>query len=130
MEGYTSKVVYCSNSDLTPIQKVKLKTMSGAIMLDLVVEVDKPLEIEFSYYAKIEIHNEHSKGDKDYTKYLIVDSAGTTYVTGSKSFYSALLGITDDLSDEGVEPPYMLRVYKVPSKNYQGKTFLSVELGD
>ena len=58
----------------------------------------------------------------------IVSDAGMRYVTGSDSFWSSFIDIWDDMK-EGEDPEdFSIRVYKRPSKNYSGKSFLTCSL--
>ena len=45
------------------------------------------------------------------------------YLTSSQSFVSAFLDIWEEMANESEE--YEIEIYKLPSKNYKGKSFLS-----
>lgn len=130
MEGYICKIASCSKQ-LKAAERIKIKDLSNAIALDNAVTDDTPLLITPDFYAELDVHNEKSK-DKDYKKYVIVDVAGNKYTTGSESFWSAFKGIADEMA-EAVEAGedaegYSVEVYRLPSKNYQGKSFLTCSL--
>ena len=130
MTGYESKITYASK-ELTAREKIKLKDLTNALQLD---ELTQPtpdgekgnLIIAPDYYVELAIHNEKSDS-KDYTKFLIVDKAGTKYVTGSESFTTAFKEIYSEMA-EADDLDFEIEVYRVPSKNYKGKDFITCSL--
>lgn len=121
MTGYSVKVAECTK-DLTAKERVKIKDTTNAIKLDNATQ-DGSIVIAYSYHAVLEIHNEKLE-DPDYKQYVVVDTAGNKYVTGSESFFTAMTEIVDELSAAG-ETEYELEVYRVDSKNYKGKQFIT-----
>jgi len=126
MEGFSAKIVSTSK-ELTPKERIKIKDLTNAIGLDGAVTDDVPLMITPVLWAELEIHNEKSK-DKDYKKYILVDGAGTKYATGSESFWSAFKSIVSELAECGEDDGFTIEVYRLPSKNYSGKSFLTCSL--
>lgn len=124
MEGYSAKVTYCSK-ELTAKEKVALKDTSFGIQLDEATKENNSVVIAPLYYAIIEIHNERGE-DKDYKKYVVVDTNGERYVTGSESFFTSFKDIFDDMAGE--EDEWQIAIYRVPSKNYKGKEFLTCSI--
>lgn len=123
MEGFTSKVVE-SNKELTKKEQVKLKSLDDCVSLDSVVTShDDSLLIDVDYYALIEVHNENSKKDKDYSKLIVVDKNGTKYMTGSAPFINAFRDIMNDMSDSDEE--WQLKCFRRPSQNYVDRDFFS-----
>lgn len=122
MTGYSVKIINASR-DLSARERVRIKDTTNAVQLDDVVQPGTPIVIEYDYHVDLEVHNEHSRDAKDYTKRVIVAKDGTQYVTGSQSFISSMNEITDEMNAAGEE--FDLEVYKRESKNYQGKFFLS-----
>lgn len=123
MEGFTSKVVE-SNKELTKKEQVKLKSLDDCVSLDSVVTShDDSLLIDVDYYALIEVHNENSKKDKDYSKLIVVDKNGTKYITGSAPFISAFRDIMNDMADSDEE--WQLKCFRRPSQNYVDRDFFS-----
>lgn len=125
MEGYNAKVTYISK-DIPVKEKIKLKDTSNAISLDTAT-AESPLVIDPDYYAVVEVHNEKSE-DKDYKKYVIVDTDGNKFVTGSESFITAFREIADDMATEAPGEPYSIQIYRKPSANYKGKEFITCSL--
>lgn len=123
MTGYSVKITNASK-ELSAKERVALKDTTNAIALDEATQAGKVL-IEPDFYVELSVHNEKSE-DKDYTKYVIVDKSGNKYVTGSASFMSAFSGILDEMADSGEE--YAIEVYRMPSKNYKGKEFLTCSI--
>lgn len=119
MTGYSVSIRF-SNKELTAREKIRFKDTTASASLDEVVQVGSPLVITPNNYAILDIHNEKSD-NKDYVKYVIEDSEGNLFTTGSESFFTTFVDIHTDM--EGEE--YQLEIYKRPSKNYSGKYFIT-----
>ena len=124
--NYKVTISTCSK-ELSAIEKIKLNDLSDATKLDAVTKTEGDLIINPAYYAVVDVHNEKSD-DKDYKNYVIVDKNGTKYYTGSQSFWSAFTNIMDELASAGVEEDVMLKAYRLPSKNREGKEFITCSL--
>lgn len=123
MTGYSVKIVNASK-ELSARDRVAVKDTTNAIALDDATK-DSPLVIAIDYYVELAVHNEKSE-DKDYKKYVVVDKSGNKFVTGSESFFTAMLEIMDEMSDSGED--FEIQVYRMPSKNYKGKEFLTCSI--
>lgn len=123
MTGYSVKIVNASK-ELSARDRVAVKDTTNAIGLDDATK-DSPLVIAIDYYVELAIHNEKSE-DKDYKKYVVVDKSGNKFVTGSESFFTAMLEIMDEMTDAGED--FEIQVYRMPSKNYKGKEFLTCSI--
>ena len=123
MEGYSVNIREVSRS-ITAKERVKLKDTTNAISLDEVTQEAK-FVFEPDYYAILDVHNEQSE-DKDYIKYVIVDKAGTKLVTGSESFFTSFKDIMDEM--EGCDEEFSIEAYRMPSKNYKGKEFITCSI--
>ena len=124
MIGYSVKVVECTK-DLTAKERVKIKDTTNAIKLDEATQGGS-IVIAYDYHAVLAIHNE-KLDDPDYRQYVVVDTAGNKYVTGSESFFTAMTEIVDEMSAAG-ETDYELEVYRMDSKNYKGKQFITCSI--
>ena len=124
MTGYSVKVVECTK-DLTAKERVKIKDTTNAIRLDEATKSGS-IVIAYDYHAVLAIHNE-KLDDPDYRHYIVVDKAGNKYVTGSESFFTAMTEIVDEMSAAG-ETDYELDVYRMDSKNYKGKQFITCSI--
>lgn len=122
MEGYKANITFASK-ELTGKEKVMLKDLTNAVSLDDATEGNAPLVVDLDYYALIHIHNERSEKNKEYDVCVIVDKSGTKYRTGSVGFRTSLEEIVEDMADTGEE--WSLSVYRMPSKNYKGKSFIT-----
>lgn len=120
MEGYSVKIREVSK-DITAKERVMLKDTTNAISLDDVTK-DAKFVFEPGYYAILDVHNDKSE-DKDYVKYIIVDKAGTKLVTGSESFFTSFKSIMEEM--DGCDEEFSIEVYRMPSKNYKGKEFIT-----
>ena len=123
MTGYEVKIVETSK-ELSAKERIQLKDTTDAIKLDKATQVDC-VEIDVDYYAELSIHNDKAD-DKDYANYVIVDKSGNRYVTGSPSFWLAFRNIFDEMATES--EPWKLKVYRMPSKNREGKDFITCSL--
>lgn len=123
MTGFEAKIRE-SSKQLSAKERVKFKDTTNAVQLDEATK-DKTLRIAPDFYVILDIHNDHSE-DKDYVKYVIVSKEGTKYVTGSESFFSAFKAIVDEMG--GTDEEYEVEVYRLPSKNYKGKEFLTCSI--
>lgn len=128
MTGYTVKIIE-SSRELNSREKISFKDFSNATALDTELsDSNSSIVITPEAFVILAVHNEHSKNDKDYKKYLIFDKAGNKFVTGSESFFTAFKDIFDTMSEEAPGEEYSIEVYKKPSKNYQGKHFLTCSI--
>lgn len=114
-----------TSKELTARERVMLKDTRNAIKLDEAVS-ETPLVISPDYYAVLDVHNEKSKEDKDFENYIVVDTDGNKYVTGSHSFYEAFTEIVEEMDGTGEE--YQIEIYKLDSKNYKGKQFITCSI--
>lgn len=132
MEGYSVRIVNASKR-LTQKERVAIKDTSECFKLDEACEGNAVI-INPDYYVVLDIHNEKSD-NKDYNNYIIVDKDGTKYVTGSDSFFTSFKSIMDEMADaeadmeEGEElEEWSIKVYKMDSKNYKGKQFITCSI--
>lgn len=123
MEGYKVTIKETSR-ELTARERIMMKDTTNAIKLDEVANEDHFVVTPVAY-AILSIHNEKSD-NVDYNNYVIVDEAGNKYVTGSESFWSAFIEIWDEMKDEA--EPYQIAIYKMESKNYKGKMFITCSI--
>lgn len=123
MTGY-SVTISETSKELTARARVAVKDTTNAVSLDDATN-GGPVLIDLDYYVVLDVHNEKSE-DKDYRKYVVVDKAGTKYVTGSESFFSSLTEIVDEMDGSGED--FQVEVYRKPSKNYKGKEFLTCSI--
>ena len=123
MTGFEAKIREASK-ELTAKERVKFKDTTNAVQLDDATK-ENPLVIAPDFYVIPDIHNERSE-DKEYVKYIVVDKAGNKFVTGSESFFTAFKSIFDEMG--GTNEDYEIEVYRMPSKNYKGKEFLTCSI--
>lgn len=125
MRNYKVEVKEISK-EVSPKVRVMLKDTTDCIGLDKATQENpEGVFIEPDFYAVLSIHNENSD-DKDYENYIIVDKSGKRYSTGSQSFWESFLDIMADMN--GIDEEWKLKVYRMPSKNRQGKDFLTCSI--
>lgn len=112
-----------TSKELTPKERIAFKDTGDAVKLEHVA--DEPLTIKVVDYAKLSVHNEASE-NVDYEVFILVDADGTKYVTGSSTFFDSFINIYNEMKDSNEE--WAIKVYKVPSKNYAGKSFLTCSI--
>ena len=123
MEGYSVKIITASK-ELSAKEKIRIKNFTNALQMDDIIQDSEHFMLDYDYHVVMEVHNENSKNqNKDYRKVVIVDRAGKAYVTGSESFLTAMEDIVSEMSETGED--FALDCYKVDSKNFQGKQFIT-----
>lgn len=123
MAGY-SVVIKDTSRELTIKQRIAIKDTSDAIKLDAACD-ENAVIIEPADYAILAIHNEKSD-NVDYESYVIIDKNGDKYVTSSQSFMSSFMNIYFEM--EGEDEAWSIKAYKLDSKNYKGKKFLTCSI--
>lgn len=126
-EDFNVKIVETSipETELTAKDRIKLKDTSSATPLDTVLTDDEALSISPVAYAVLQVHNDKAKGDKDYSQYLILDSNGEKYTTGSNSFWNSFKDIWDEMDFQNTGEAFDIKIFRKPSKNYAGKSFIT-----
>lgn len=115
-----------TNRELSARERIKIKDTTNAIKLDG-VDPEEKLVFFPDYYAILEIENDKADTkDKKYNQFVVVDKSGTKYVTGSKSFFESFIDIYNEMKEE--TEPYEIEVYKMPTKNYTGKYFITCSI--
>lgn len=117
---YEAKIVGTS-MELSAKERVMYKDVQNCIKIDKATQ-ESPLYISVKGYVELEINNDKATPTQ-YANYIIVDKSGERYVTGSASFWSAFQNIWDEMAE--VTEPWTLKVYRLPSKNRQGKEFIT-----
>ena len=123
MTGYSVSIAMASK-ELSAKERIQLKDTTSAIKLDEVTQTE-PLCIIPKMYAELDVHNEMSD-NKDYKNYIIVDENDKKYVTGSSSFWTSFMEIAKEMENETEE--WAINVYRMPSKNYKGKEFITCSI--
>lgn len=123
--GYSVSIKECSR-ELSARERIMLKDTTNATKLDEVVTDSESFTFTPVDYAVLSVHNEKAQGDKDYEQYLILAEDGRKFVTGSRSFWNAFKDIWDEMSNDG--EAFSIAVYKMDSKNYKGKKFITCSI--
>lgn len=125
MTGYSVSIARTSK-ELSAKERILLKDTTSALKLDEVTQAEAII-IKPIMWAELDIHNEMSE-NKDYKNYIVVDEDGTKYVTGSNSFWTSFMDIVDEIADMDEEEEWALKVYRMASKNYKGKEFITCSI--
>lgn len=118
MNGYKVTIAETSR-EFTKKELIAMKDTSDAQRLDDLTASGAVI-ISPEAYAVLNVHNEKSP-NKDYEVYLVIDTTGQKYVTGSAAFFTTFRDIFEDMEGD----PFDLKIYRKPSKNYTGKEFIT-----
>lgn len=123
VRDYECKVLE-SSKELSARERIKAKDTTEAMKIDDLTKIE-PLVIEVESWVVLSVHN-GSLERPDYNQYVLEDKAGNRYVTGSETFWSSYIDIYREMENEN--EPYQVKIYKVPSKNYNGKDFITCSI--
>lgn len=123
MTGYSVEIKE-SSKELSAKERIMLKDTSDAVKLDLACD-EEAVIITPDSFAVLGIHNEKSD-NKDYESYILQDKNGEKYVTGSPSFWDSFMDIYNEMKEETEK--WSIKAYKLDSKNYKGKQFLTCSI--
>lgn len=123
---YKVNIKETSFNDLSKKAKMLLCDLAGASKIDEILNNVDELTFKPAGYAVLEVHNDRSRGDKDYVKYLYIDADDNRYVSGSESLFTSFKYYFDEM--QGEEEDWAIAVTKQPSKNYSGKDFYTCYL--
>lgn len=124
MTGYEVKIKE-SSKELTAKERILMKDVAEATRLDEATAGNNRVQIYPTAYVILDVHNEKSD-NVDYENYIIIDKDGNKFVTGSEAFWSTFMGIWDEMTGEAEE--WGIEAYRLPSKNYKGKDFLTCSI--
>lgn len=126
MENTNYRVTIKETSrELSPLERVKFKDTTDCIRLDSELDNIETLLIKVSAFVVLEIENDKAD-NKIYPNFVLVDENGTRYITSSQTFFNTFLNIYDEL--RGCDEEWQLKIFKVPSKNYTGKKFITCSI--
>lgn len=123
---YKVNIKETSFNELSKKAKMLLCDMAGASKIDEILNNVDELTFKPAGYAVLEVHNDRSRGDKDYVKYLYIDADDNRYVSGSESLFTSFKYYFDEM--QGETEDWAIAVTKQPSKNYTGKDFYTCYL--
>lgn len=111
-----------ASKELTARERLKYKDTGNSIGLEeLTRDGDFLIHGPFEYVV-LDIENEKAKDNPNYTKYVVIEASGNSYITGSESFWKAFLEIFNEMKGE---PEYSILVKQTASRNYKDKTFIT-----
>lgn len=116
-----SATIQEASKDLSAKERIALKDTTTATKLDEATK-DGPVEIYPEMWAILNIHNDKAE-PQDYENYILMDMNGEKYVTGSQSFWNSFMEIYEEMAQE--DEDWGVKVYRMPSKNYAGRDFLT-----
>lgn len=126
MENYQVTIRETS-MQLSAKERIKYKDTSNAVKLDALIDDNEKITISPVGWIILDVHNE--KGENpDYQQYVVVGENGEKFVTGSKSFWSAFINIWNEMKSESESEDFEIEVYKLDSKNYKGKKFMTCSI--
>lgn len=128
MASYEVSVAECGGVELTKKMRAAISTnLSSCIDIGEMTEGENTLVINVAGYALINIHNERSKGEKDYQKLIIVSTDQQMFITGSPSCIETFTAIWDAM--DGEDPStWAIELFQMPSQNFKGKSFITCKV--
>ena len=123
-----SATVTSASRELTAREKLQVTDTNALTPLRESVKQteDNKLTVQPSGWIIVDVYNEKAEGDTEYKQYIIEDSTGAMFYTGSETFFNSFMQIWEVMKDEGED--YEIEVYEVPSKNRQGQFFLTCSI--
>ena len=128
MSNYDVRVSECGGVELSKKMKAAISTnLSSCIELGEVTQGEASLTINVAGYAVVDIHNERSKGEKDYKKLIIVSTDQQMFITGSPSCMETFIAIWEAM--DGEDPTtWAIEFFQMPSQNFKGKSFITCKV--
>lgn len=127
MDSFSTSIQFAS-FEMSARDRIKFKDITDAVKIDEYTANNGSFTAEIAGYVILNIHNPKSKNNPDYHNYVYIGTDGKKYVSGSESLWNAFSEIKDELAADNDTDPITLTFYRVPSKNYAGKDFLSCSL--
>ena len=125
MGAYIVTINETGGAELTRKQKAAIMTnLSSCHDIGEYTRDDTRLTINVVGYAIVGIHNDRSKGEKDYEKLIVVSSEGDMYITGSPSCIETFRAIWEAMDGEDSET-WAAEFFQMPSQNFKGKSFIT-----
>lgn len=111
--------------EMSARDRLRYKDTSTAIPLEEATKETPLVIVNPTNYVILEVKNDKvTDGDSTYTKFVIIDEAGNSYITGSASFWSSFYNIYTEMNGE----EYSIEVRQYESKNYRGKNFIKCNI--
>ena len=123
IRDYTCTVLE-SSKELTARERIKAKDTTEARKIDELTQIE-PLVLAVKDWVVLAIHN-GALDRPDYNNYVLIDGEGNKFVTGSESFWSSYIEIYREMENENED--YQIKIYRVPSKKYDGKDFITCSI--
>ena len=124
---YNVKIIE-SSKELTKREVLKMKDTTNTLSIDELIKdgEDTSFIITPVDYVILSIECDKFDSEEKIAKNIIViDKEDKKYRTGSQSFIEAFTNIYDEMRGE---EEYEIEIYKVPSKNYKSKYFITCSI--
>ena len=124
---YNVKIIE-SSKELTKREVLKMKDTTNTLSIDELIKdgEDTSFIITPVDYVILSIECDKFDSEEKISKNIIViDKEDKKYRTGSQSFIEAFTNIYDEMRGE---EEYEIEIYKVPSKNYKSKYFITCSI--
>ena len=99
-------------------ERLKYKNFNDAIQMEDVIKAGNTIHV--ADWLVYDVLNE-ALDNPEYTKYVIVDTEGQAYVTGSPSFWKEFMMIWGELNEAGELDGMEIKPFKSPSRNFNGE---------
>lgn len=117
-----------ASRELSKKEQLMLTDTTAAYKLEELTKGEEPVEFKPVMWAVLAVHNDKSMDPekRDYEQYVVMDADGDKYITGSNTFYQSFRKIFDEM--ENSDEDWSIRALRKPSKNFQGRDFLTCAL--
>lgn len=111
--------ILSSTKELTKRDRLRIKDFTAFNKLDAVIQPDEKLIINNPSITVLHVENSESENN-EYDVYVI-ETDEDIYYSSSQPLYESLKSIIDEMGDD---ESYSVELYKVESKNYNGRYFM------
>lgn len=117
---YNAEIQFSTGKELKAKDKIKIKTFSGAKVLNDCFPDDGTMTIKPDRISLVSVHNERAKDDKDYDV-LVIEADTETYRSSSTSLVESVNDIINALEEDGESiTDNEIKFFKIKSKNNTG----------
>lgn len=117
---YNAQIEFSTDKELKAKDKIKIKTFSGAKVLNDCFPDDGTMVIKPDRISLVSVHNERAKDDKDYSV-IVIEAGEEMYRSSSTSLTESINDIINALDEDGESiTDNEIKFYKIKSKNNTG----------
>lgn len=124
MNEYKATVSHVWGAELGVKERIAFKQLDDTVKINDILESGETVTITPNGIYKVDVHNPKASTE-DYSVLVIVsDKDGVRYSTSSESAFSSVSDILDELKESDFDGEFSLEFKAIPSKNFNGKSFI------